>query len=140
MGKWGKELQSRWCREGTVTAKDRAFLEQCSHPASCGWVLGCQSSVEQNEDQSLGPAQRQRCFTAGHTQLYLTLVICSFLKKKIIYLFMRDTERKRQRHRQKEKQGARCGTRSRVSRITPQAAGGAKLLRHQGCPAITVFF
>ena len=31
-------------------------------------------------------------------------------------------------------QGARCGTRSRVSRITPQAAGGAKPLRHRGCP------
>ena len=30
--------------------------------------------------------------------------------------------------------GARRGTRSRVSRITPQAAGGAKLLRHRGCP------
>ena len=31
-------------------------------------------------------------------------------------------------------QEARCGTRSRVSRITPQAAGGAKPLRHRGCP------
>ena len=30
-------------------------------------------------------------------------------------------------------QEARCGTRSRVSRITPQAAGGAKPLRHRGC-------
>ena len=31
-------------------------------------------------------------------------------------------------------QEARCGTRSRVSRITPRAAGGAKPLRHRGCP------
>ena len=31
-------------------------------------------------------------------------------------------------------QGARCGTRFWVSRITPQAAGGAKLLCHWGCP------
>ena len=31
-------------------------------------------------------------------------------------------------------QGARHGTRSQVSRITPQAKGGAKPLRHPGCP------
>ncbi|XP_038400680.1 cyclin-dependent kinase inhibitor 3 isoform X2 [Canis lupus familiaris] len=31
-------------------------------------------------------------------------------------------------------QGARRGTRSRVSRITPWAAGGAKPLHHWGCP------
>ena len=34
-------------------------------------------------------------------------------------------------------QGARRGTRSRVSRIAPQAAGGAEPLRHPGCPAAT---
>ena len=31
-------------------------------------------------------------------------------------------------------QGARLGTRSRASRITPRAAGVAKPLSHQGCP------
>ena len=31
-------------------------------------------------------------------------------------------------------QGARSGTRSQVSKITPQAAGDAKPLCHQGCP------
>ena len=31
-------------------------------------------------------------------------------------------------------QGARRGTRSRVSRITPWAEGGAKVLSHPGCP------
>ena len=31
-------------------------------------------------------------------------------------------------------QGAQHGTRSRVSRITPQAEGGTKLLGHWGCP------
>ena len=52
------------------------------------------------------------------------------------------------RHREKEAQtqaegeagsmqGARCGTRSRVPRITPQVAGGAKPLRHRGCPRST---
>ena len=33
-------------------------------------------------------------------------------------------------------QGARRGTRSGASRITPQAAGGAKPLHHRGCPCI----
>ncbi|CAK7306354.1 hypothetical protein VULLAG_LOCUS12488 [Vulpes lagopus] len=32
-------------------------------------------------------------------------------------------------------QGARHGTRSRVSRVTPRAEGGTKSLGHQGCPS-----
>ena len=32
-------------------------------------------------------------------------------------------------------QGARCGSRSRVSRIMPWAEGGTKLLSHPGCPS-----
>ena len=51
---------------------------------------------------------------------------------------MRDTEIERQRHRQREKpapsRGARHGTRSGVSRITPWTQGGAKPLSHLGCP------
>ena len=56
---------------------------------------------------------------------------------------MKDTEREREREREAETQvegeagstqGARGGTRSQVSRITPQAAGGAKPLRHRGRP------
>ena len=54
---------------------------------------------------------------------------------------MRDTERERERERQRHRQGeagpmqgARCGTRFRVSRITPWAEGGAKPLSHPGCP------
>ena len=48
-------------------------------------------------------------------------------------------ERKRQRHRHREKQ-APCrepdvGLDLGVSRITPWAEGGAKLLSHPGCPA-----
>ena len=42
---------------------------------------------------------------------------------------MRDAEREAG-----SMQGARCGTRSRVSRIMPLAEGGAKPLSHQGCP------
>ena len=34
-------------------------------------------------------------------------------------------------------QGARCGTRSGVSRITPWAEGDAKPLSHPGCPRVT---
>ena len=34
-------------------------------------------------------------------------------------------------------QGARLGTRSRVSRIRPWAEGGAKRLSHPGCPPLS---
>ena len=56
---------------------------------------------------------------------------------------MRDTEREREAETQAEgeaegeagsMQRARRGTRSCVSRITPWAVGGAKLLRHRGYP------
>ena len=66
---------------------------------------------------------------AGHPGL-LSLLLLFF--KDFIYLCMRDTQR--ERHRQREKQGARCETRSWVSRITPWAEGGAKPLGHPGCP------
>ena len=53
------------------------------------------------------------------------------------YLFM--TEREREAETQAEgeagsMQEARRGTQSWVSRITPWAEGGAKLLSHPGCP------
>ena len=55
-----------------------------------------------------------------------------------IYLFY--SERERETERQREKQAPRRehrhGTRSRVSRITPQAAGGTKPLYHQAAPAL----
>ena len=56
----------------------------------------------------------------------------------------RHAEREGERERQAEgeagsTQGARHGTRSWISRITPQAAGGAKPLHHWGCPA-SIFF
>ena len=37
-------------------------------------------------------------------------------------------------------QGARHGTRSRVSRITPWAEGSAKPLSHPGCPTVAFLF
>ena len=55
---------------------------------------------------------------------------------------MRDTEREREAETLAEgeagsMQEARCGTRSRISGITPWAEGGAKLLSHPGCPKET---
>ena len=56
-------------------------------------------------------------------------------KKDFIYLFMRDTERDREAEGEAgSMQGAGRGTPSRVSRITPWAAGGAKPLSHWSCP------
>ena len=57
---------------------------------------------------------------------------------------MRDTEKEREAETQAEgeagsMQEARCGTRSQVSRITPQASGCAKPLRHRGCPETLKF-
>uniref|UniRef100_A0A8P0PKT3 JAZF zinc finger 1 n=1 Tax=Canis lupus familiaris TaxID=9615 RepID=A0A8P0PKT3_CANLF len=61
----------------------------------------------------------------------------------IIIIHERQREREREREREAETQaeggagstqGARRGTRSRVSRITPRAEGGAKPLGHPGCP------
>ena len=52
---------------------------------------------------------------------------------------MRDTERERETQAEGgagSVQGARRGTRSRVSRITPWAEGGAKPLSHPGCPGV----
>ena len=57
---------------------------------------------------------------------------------------MKDTGREREAETQEEgeagsMQGARCGTRSQDSRITPWVEGGAKPLRHPGIP-IYLFF
>ena len=57
-----------------------------------------------------------------------------------IYLFI-NSEREAETQAEGEAgsmQGARHGTRSWVSRITPWAAGGAKLLRHRGCPKFRI--
>ena len=56
---------------------------------------------------------------------------------------MTDTERQRERVAETQAegeagsmQGAQRGTRSQVSRITPQAEGGTKPLSHWGCPGL----
>ena len=52
---------------------------------------------------------------------------------------MRNREREAETQAEGESgsmQEARCGTRSQVSRITPWAECGAKLLRHLSCPKI----
>ena len=54
---------------------------------------------------------------------------------------MKEGERERQAEGEAGfMQGAQCGTRSRVSRITPWAEGGAKLLSHPGIPSSMYFF
>ena len=50
---------------------------------------------------------------------------------------MRDREREAETQAEGEAgsmQEAWCGTQSQVSRTTPRAEGGAKLLGHWGCP------
>ncbi|XP_048964208.1 cotranscriptional regulator ARB2A isoform X19 [Canis lupus baileyi] len=64
---------------------------------------------------------------------------CPRVSADFIYLFTRDTESKIEAETQAEgeagpMQGARRGTRSQVSRITPRAEGGTKPLNHWGCP------
>ena len=58
---------------------------------------------------------------------------------------MRDREKERETEAETQAegeagstQGARHGTPSRVSRIIPWAAGGAKPLRHWGCPSVNI--
>ena len=52
----------------------------------------------------------------------------------------RDREREREREREVgSMQGTQPGTRSQVSRITPWAEGGAKLLSHLGCLKVLEF-
>ena len=80
-------------------------------------------------------------------QLGLTSLLYSFHSilffKDFIYLFMRDTEREAGTQAEGETgsmQGAQCGTRSWVSRITPWAEGGVNPLSHLGCPLLIIFY
>ena len=57
----------------------------------------------------------------------------------ILFIYSRQREREREAETQAEGEagsmkGARRGTQSWVSRITPWAEGGAKPLSHPGCP------
>ena len=78
-------------------------------------------------------------------RLFFSLSSFFFFFLKIylfIYLFMRDTERKAETQEEGEAgsmQGARHGTRSCDSRITPWTEGGAKPLSHWGCPKYQPF-
>ncbi|KAM8954896.1 5'(3')-deoxyribonucleotidase, mitochondrial isoform 2-T2 [Lycaon pictus] len=70
--------------------------------------------------------------------------ICTSPIKMYKYCPYEKREREREEETQAEgeagsTQEARRGTRSRVSRITPWAAGGAKLLHHRGCPNRCIF-
>ena len=71
--------------------------------------------------------------------IYQVINLFFFLK---IYLFIHERHRERERGRDtgrgrsRSMQGARCGTRFWVSRITPWAESGAKWLSHQCCPQV----
>ena len=73
-------------------------------------------------------------------------IVLIFLKD-FIYLFIereRENERGWWAETQAEgeagsTQGARCGTQSGVSGITPWTEGSAKPLSHQGCPVLIFF-
>ena len=65
------------------------------------------------------------------------IFLFSFFQR--FYLFIHERYREREAETQAEgeagsMQGARCGTPSWVSRITPWAEGSAKPLSHLGCP------
>ena len=78
------------------------------------------------------------------SKTYSNPLIFILVKKiffKDFYLFIHERHKEREAETQAEgeagsMQGARYGTRSRVSRITPLAEGSAKLLSHQGCPQL----
>ena len=76
--------------------------------------------------------------------LCLLFIFILFLKILFIYTWEIQREREREAETQAEgeagsRQEAWCGTQSRVSRITPWAEGGAKLLSHLGCPVFFFF-
>ena len=87
----------------------------------------------------LKAALNHRATQAAHDRFFFSMI--DFFKKDFIYLFMRDTEREAETQAEGEAgsmQGARHGTQSRVSRITPWAEGVTKPLSHLGCPVTTV--
>ena len=65
-----------------------------------------------------------------------------FFFKDFIYLSMRDREREGEREAEREvgsMQGARCGTRSRVSRIAPWAKGRRQTAAPPRDPYLFIF-
>ena len=81
---------------------------------------------------------------AVYTQWSISLFFFSFFKD-FIYLFIRQREREREREAETQAegeagsmQGALCGTRSRVSRVTPWAKGRCSTPEPPGLPGISV--
>ena len=69
---------------------------------------------------------------------HMTVIHDFFLK--FIYLFMRDTEKEKQRHRQREKQALRgepnAGLNPRIRGSQPELKADTQPLSHPGIPAI----
>ena len=73
----------------------------------------------------------------------MSLGVLFFFFKDFIYLFMRDTQKEKQRHRQREKQ-APCGDPHvgldpGTPGSYPGLKGGAQLLSHPGVPCLVCF-
>ena len=91
-----------------------------------GWCLAHRRYARFGEQIKLGHERGPRAFLQGpgsHGRVFC------FLKKDVIYLFMRDIQREAETQAEGEAgslRGARCGTQSQDSRITPWAEG-----RHQ---------
>ena len=96
---------------------------------------------------ALAPSYHTRnvgCLLWGCHGLVATLQTQSnvpFFKKDFIYLFMKDTERSRERgtgRRSKLHRRTWCGTRFQNSRITPEPKADAQPLSHPGGPQSNV--
>ena len=123
-------------------------------------ALGQRQHMEIFQKEIKGSSINLPCFRAPSSLGYPLYLICDpnkgskspgivpiYFFKDFIYLFI-EMQREREREREAETQAegeagsmqrARRGTRSRVSRITPWAEGGAKPLCHRGCP-LKLFF
>ena len=125
------------CRTSNACAQDALLYVRAAHHS------GRAIQITRPRPCSLGPCRRPAmpAQASGTLEQRITnqVVFClSF--KDFIYLFMRDIERETDTQAEGEAvsmQGARCGTWSWVSRITPWAEGGAKPLSHPGCPTIS---
>ena len=96
-----------------------------------GWMGRGPGSLRlQDEQPCCEPSQR------------LSVLTCEFFF--LFYLLIHERHRQREAETQAEgeagsMQGARCGTQSWVSRITPWAESGVKLLSHPGCPPLLLY-
>ena len=133
-----------WSRASRITPRAEGSAKLLSHPGCPNYGILIASKLGVNFQSFISYLFFNNSILVGienlRTEKLLKKMLTHALLIHIIflrfYLFIRrDRERERERGGEAGPiQGARCGTRPWVSRITPQAAGGAKLLHHGGCP------